>query len=310
MTSEKLPLVSIGLPVYNGENYIEEAIDSILNQSYRNIELIICDNASNDNTIKICKEYCKKDKRIKLYLNGENLGAARNYNRTLELSSGKYFKWAAHDDYTSEDYIEKCVNQLERDSDIHLCNTYRKFIKDDHETFRWDKFSQIDFLSPSIKKRYLTFLKNFRFREPDADVVLGVFRREILDQTQKIANFHSSDLTLVAEIILQGKIYIIDEFLFFRRFHKDMSIFANTSKNNRAKWFNPKKKHILTPIPFLIWFTQFVKFVLKSKDLNFVNKMVLVWGTINWLLARIYSRLMIKFKLRKPSDFGYYSLNI
>ena len=310
MNTSKSPLVSIGMPVFNGENYISEAIESILRQTYKNLEVIVSDNASSDKTIEICEKYCQKDDRIKLYRNSENLGAAKNYNKALSLAKGKYFKWAAHDDYTSDDFIEKCVNVLEGDSDIHLCNTYRRFINEKKETFRWDKFSQIDFLSSSSKERFRKFLKNFRYREPDADVVLGVFRREILNQTQKIADFHSSDVTLVAEIVLKGKIYIIDEFLFFRRFHKSMSIFASSSKNNRANWFNPNRKHLLTPIPYLIWFVQFHKFIIKNRDLQLKDRIVLFFSIIHWLYERTRSRILIKIKIRKPADFGYYSLNI
>ena len=87
--------VSIGLPVYNGENFIEEALNSIIGQTYGEWELIISDNASTDRTPKICESYTKKDHRIRFYQNEANIGAAANYKRVFELSSGKYFKWAA-----------------------------------------------------------------------------------------------------------------------------------------------------------------------------------------------------------------------
>ncbi len=95
---ESDPLVSIGLPVYNGENYLEEAIRSILAQTYTHFELIISDNGSTDRTQEICEFYAERDLRIRYYRNKENLGAAWNYNQTFHLAKGKYFKWAAHDD--------------------------------------------------------------------------------------------------------------------------------------------------------------------------------------------------------------------
>ena len=112
MNQAEQPLVSIGLPVFNGEDFLENALDSILNQTYKNIEVIVCDNASTDRTSSIISAYHKNDDRIKYHRQEINIGAAGNYNRTFELSIGKYFKWAAHDDVMHENYIEQCVHCL------------------------------------------------------------------------------------------------------------------------------------------------------------------------------------------------------
>ena len=117
MNQAEQPLVSIGLPVFNGEDFLENALDSILSQTYRNIEVIVCDNASTDRTESIIASYAQNDERIKYSRHDENLGAALNYNSTFELSKGKYFKWAAHDDVMHENYIEQCVNCLLYTSD-------------------------------------------------------------------------------------------------------------------------------------------------------------------------------------------------
>jgi glycosyltransferase involved in cell wall biosynthesis len=88
-------LVSIGLPVYNAGQYLEEALDSILAQTFEDFELIISDNGSTDNTEAICWSYARRDQRIRYFRNETNLGAAWNFNRVFELASGKYFKWTA-----------------------------------------------------------------------------------------------------------------------------------------------------------------------------------------------------------------------
>src|SRR6266536_1939108 len=85
--------VSIGLPVFNGERFVAEAIDSILAQTFEDFELIISDNASTDGTEEICRCYAEKDERIRFVRNRENYGAAFNFNQTFHLSSGGYFKW-------------------------------------------------------------------------------------------------------------------------------------------------------------------------------------------------------------------------
>ena len=99
------PRVSIGLPVYNGENFLEFALDSILGQTFQDFELIISDNASTDATESICRRYAAKDSRIRYYRNPNNQGAAQNYNRVFALARGEYFKWAAHDDVCKPNYL-------------------------------------------------------------------------------------------------------------------------------------------------------------------------------------------------------------
>ena len=106
-------MVSIGLPVYNGENYLSAAIESIAAQTFQDFELIISDNDSTDRTPEICRHYMMQDKRIRYFRNKRNLGAAPNYNRTYELSQGQYFKWTAHDDIICPDFLAKCVVALE-----------------------------------------------------------------------------------------------------------------------------------------------------------------------------------------------------
>src|SRR5262252_1770513 len=109
------PLVSVGLFVYNGERFIEEALISILNQTFTDFELIISDNASTDRTGKIAEAYAKRDNRIRYYRSEKNMGAGWNAQRVYELATGKYFKWAAVDDLLEPDLLRRCVEILERD---------------------------------------------------------------------------------------------------------------------------------------------------------------------------------------------------
>src|SRR4051812_29250250 len=98
---DKTPLVSIGLPVYNGENYVADAINCVLSQTFSDWELIISDNASTDRTLDICREFARKDAKIRIYQYERNMGVSPNHNRVFELSRGAFFKWIAHDDLFS-----------------------------------------------------------------------------------------------------------------------------------------------------------------------------------------------------------------
>ena len=113
-----IPLVTIGLPVFDSEKTIEAAIESILNQSYQNWELIISDNNSNDQTIKIVEKFLSLDSRIFLYKQKTNIGMYRNYDFVLKKSKGKYFHWLASDDTRSNNFLEENILYLENHSDF------------------------------------------------------------------------------------------------------------------------------------------------------------------------------------------------
>ena len=107
------------MPVYNGQNYIVQALDSLLSQTYSDFELIISDNASTDSTQDICKDYASRDARISYVRQVENLGAIPNFNRVFELSRGQYFKWASHDDLCEPTCLERCVEVLEHQPEYY-----------------------------------------------------------------------------------------------------------------------------------------------------------------------------------------------
>jgi glycosyltransferase involved in cell wall biosynthesis len=106
--------LSIGLPVFNGEQLIEQALDSLLAQTFQDFQLIISDNASTDRTPEICKDYQARDSRVHYTCMDKNYGAARNFNRVFELASGQYFKWAAHDDIIEPTFLQQCIDVLDQ----------------------------------------------------------------------------------------------------------------------------------------------------------------------------------------------------
>jgi glycosyltransferase involved in cell wall biosynthesis len=311
MRESNQPLVSIGMPVYNGESFIKEALDSIISQTYQNLEIIISDNASTDSTREICESYQEKDKRIKYVRFDENRGASINFNTTFDMSHGKYFKWAAMDDFLGNTYIAKVVSYLEENPDTHLCHSWKNIVNKDSETIKRFKYQEFDFEYEKRYDRFMAFLKTFRYIQADADVMLGVFRRSELAKTQKIANYHSADLTLTAEMVLLGKLHIIPEYVFYRRFHKGISTESHHSKAERAKWFDTKNKNrsLYQYIPMLLWFSEFLKFISKS-NLKFFERIKLKMATYRWLFSRIYSRVALRLKIKNPSEFGHIFIEV
>lgn len=116
----KRPLVTIGIPVYNGGGYLSEAIESVLSQSFDDFELIISDNCSNDQTEKICHEYTKQDARIVYIRQKVNMGGVRNFNYLCGVAKGKYFSWLAADDFLHTDFLRETVSVLDCEEQIGL----------------------------------------------------------------------------------------------------------------------------------------------------------------------------------------------
>lgn len=118
MEAKNTPLVSIGVPVFNGEPFIAETIEALTNQDYVNIEIIISDNASTDNTEEICLQAASQYKNIKFYHQSENIGWQKNYEFVLNKSLGTYFCWVAADDLRSEDFVSKLLSVLEAEDRV------------------------------------------------------------------------------------------------------------------------------------------------------------------------------------------------
>lgn len=117
------PKVFIGMPVYNGERFLREALDSIVRQSFADWRLFISDDTSSDSTAVIAQEYAKKDPRIQYYRQPTNLGLFENFRYTLDQADAPYFIWAAQDDIRDHEYLKTCVDALDADESLGLATT-------------------------------------------------------------------------------------------------------------------------------------------------------------------------------------------
>ncbi|MEH1791893.1 glycosyltransferase family 2 protein [Nostoc sp.] len=261
------PRLSIGLPVYNGEKFIKEAIDSLLAQTFEDFELIISDNASTDKTEEICRAYAEKDKRICYYRNDQNIGCARNFNRVFKLSSGEYFKWAAYDDLHAPDFIKKCVEVLDQDPSIILCHSQTYFIDEEGSFLQnYNIKLKADALKPH--KRFNELLTKHLCYQ-----CYGVIRSNALRMIPQMGGYGNADGILLLRLGILGRFYEIPEYLFFARSHPQQSmsmyfpnymLFANNTKKPSLSmlpdfyaytvWFDSAKKgQILLPHWRIIW---------------------------------------------------------
>ena len=235
------PRVTIGLPVYNGQNYLAETMESLLAQTYTDFELVISDNASTDRTETICREYAVRDERIRYYRQEENVGASANYNRVFELARGVYFKWAAHDDLLAPTYLERCVAVLDSDPDVVLAYTQAKAIDDQGQVVKVYP-GKHHFSAAAPRERFYEFVL-----DPHPVVaVFGLMRRDVLGRTRLIGKYAGSDRPLLSELSLLGKFYEVPEHLFFYRFHEEQSWGGNKSPQAQQAWYDPRRADKIT----------------------------------------------------------------
>ena len=250
MGKEK-PRVSIGMPVFNGENFLPEALDALLDQTFGDFELLISDNASTDRTEAICRDYAARDPRIRYYRSEENLGPARNFNLLVERAEGTYFKWAAHDDICAPTFLERSVDVLDQDPSVVLVYADTHIIDENGDVTRhYDYKLETDVPSPAAR---FGSLINVDHRRHAAIEIFGFIRMSVLQATPLIGYYARGDSTLLARLALFGRFYEIPEPLFFNRNHTDRSVQTRPDMTIRGrsqigKWIGTG------PLPPTEWF--------------------------------------------------------
>ena len=234
-TNSDFPLVSIGVPVYNGGAFLSQTICSILEQTYQNIEVVIRDNHSTDNSCEVIQEFVESDSRIRSFRSTHNHGAAKNYNSVFSAARGIYFKWAAADDLLAPTFVEQCVMVLEAQPEAVLAYPLTDVINQNGKTIE----SLNDNLGTDSKdpvKRYRSIRNSLR----ECNSVFGVIRTNILQQTNLIQPYLAADAHLLAELTLYGQFAEIPERLFFRRYH-DAASSADRSEASQANFYDPER---------------------------------------------------------------------
>ncbi len=238
--------VSVGIPVYNGEKYLAETLDSLLAQTLQDFEIVISDNASTDRTAEISRCYQDKDGRVRYFRNDRNIGAAPNFNRAFELSGAPLFHGGACDDLYEPRFLERCVDALDRDPGVVLSHARTKLIGEHGEPLLFDRERNCyidsygnsrgtsgDVMRPQASHIGEAASAELRFRE-----VLwlmgwslplnGVIRRQALLRTSMYASYSGADKILLAELVLQGRFHEIGQELFAKRMHQGCTHYKTT----------------------------------------------------------------------------------
>ena len=205
------PLVSIGLPVRNGERYLPGAVESLIAQDYRKLELIISDNASTDATTDICLQYAARDERIRFQRMDTNIGAARNFNEVFEKAGGKYFMWAAHDDLFHPSYIRRCLEVLEGRPEVVLCGSKIKFVDEQGTVVRVRSrdFNELNTHSMDLRQRVRTLTEKVGWFS-----LYGLLRPEALRRTRLYTEAYGGDVLLLMELLFLGTTFVLPQSLY------------------------------------------------------------------------------------------------
>lgn len=285
------PKVSVGMPVYNGDKTLAKAIDSILNQDYTNLEIIISDNCSTDSTFTICQYYKELDTRIKYTRFNENRGTIANFNNVFNLSNGDFFMWVSHDDFHEPTFISECIKSFANKPEAALCAPKMKGITSPKATHLWIGDLSTFKDKNSVISRYFETLKHF-----PAVAIYGLYRSSMIRKTSLLPKGIGADLIFIQNLSLYGSFIQCNQILFTYYGREKW----NTVDEDYAVFYGKGKKPWYYS-PFLIVLLNQIKIVAASNHtirIRFALLAVLMYFQTGQLILKVILKI-IKFTIPK-----------
>ena len=260
------PIVTIGLPVYNGEKFLQKKLESISNQTLKNFQVLISDNASDDQTSKICKEFMKTDNRIQYFKQEKNIGNARNFYFVLDQTATKYFVWSAVDDFMHTNFLKKNIENLEKNEN-YVGSVSKIEYFDDNGLIKKKStsYEKID-INSSYDKRASYYL-----RVVSAENIYAIFRTNALQQS-KVKDMIAVDGAILLKVLKFGDIFVTDEVL-LTRYILGMSA-ASKDLIERIHKFNTNgiTGKVIPYLPYTKWCIQNVGILFFLKNIDYFLK--------------------------------------
>lgn len=228
------PLVTIGIPVFNGAPSVGRAIESALNQTYGNLRVLVSDNASTDETLAICRDLEKSAQNLRIITQSHNLGATKNFNRVFTESQGPFFKWMGHDDILEPHAIESAVGRLLSNPSLSIVHWLERIVDDEGRVLREytpDQGFTIDASDPAGRFRQMLHWRRFGF---GGDPIYGLIRRSALARTRLLTNLLNPNFLLMEELACVGGFETIPEVLAVRRYNDE-----RVTAQRLLKWLDP-----------------------------------------------------------------------
>ena len=210
------PLVSVCIPTYNRARKLQRAVDALLASSYKNLEIIISDNASSDDTENICTALAQSDRRIRYFRHSENQGPTANFEFARSQATGKYFLWHGDDDYLDPTYISTCVAELENDPSLVLASGVAAYHQGDSDISGYGNIIQPNSESPMLRVvKYLWLVA-------DNSIFCGAYRRTSVEECM-MPNCLAGDWIWMAEVLLKGKAKVLPTTHVYRQYGDNTS---------------------------------------------------------------------------------------
>lgn len=294
MNTDNLPLVSIGMPIYNAERYLRKAVEALLAQDYANFELIISDNASKDNSGEICREFLRSDPRIRYIPHKQNQGSPWNFAFVVQQARGDYFMWAADDDLWDPTYVSKCLAKLQSSPRAVLCCTEINFIDASghpHPDLSAKGFKNLETegMSPSESVHLLISLCGW----------FAIYGLMPLEATKKLSlglSVYGWDVIFLMELLMMGHFVKIREPLFSYRIVKQ-----KTSEDYQAEFNSDADPARATKTPFTDLAANLLQTVYRSR-LSKNDKLAIFGDFISTLThSNLYWRQRITSEILSPS---------
>lgn len=275
------PRLTIGLPVYNGGNYLAESIEALLGQSYEDLELVISDNASTDGTADICRRYEKQDSRIRYIRQPRNIGMQPNHNFVIREARGELFKMASHDDLYGRDLLKRCVDALDEHPEAVIAHCWEAMIDTSGNITKLITYS-VAADSPRAPDRFRSML----FDGWD-DYTYGVMRTEVLRKTHLHGSHHFADRTINTELGLHGPFHMVPERLYFRRDHPERAV--PYTVRTRCAYLDPRRADRLRN-PVLRLYGEYIwgyVAAINSAPLSLAERRECYGHLASWLASRV-----------------------
>ena len=240
---EGVPRLTVGLPVYNGADYLSQSLEALLGQTFSDFELIVSSNASTDATDDIVHDYARLDDRIRLIRRPRNVGAAPNHNGLVPLARGEFFKWASADDLYARDLLQRCVQSLDEEPRAVLAHSWTAAIDSEAKVISALEYPlAMDNQRPSERLRSILLDFDDLPGAIRADDFYGVIRTDVLRRVRPHDSFYHADLTFVAELGLRGPFVQVPDWLYFRRHHAGRAQQANPSTRDWCANLDPRRR--------------------------------------------------------------------
>lgn len=236
------PKISVGMPVYNAGRYLAPAIESILCQSFSDLELVISDNVSTDGSYEVCREYAARDPRIRLVRSLANLGGPWNYNSVARLARAPYLKWASANDLIHVDFLKECARVLDQRPDCVLCYPRTRLFAEAPEDGT-DYEDGLDLQFDSAIERFAAVFQRLRLN----NAMNGLIRRDALAHLGFMPLFEAGDISMIAELSLMGTFVEIPSVMLYRRMTPETATRLKSSAEARRHAHPRKSMAMLFP---------------------------------------------------------------